>query len=125
MNSLLLDIRYSARKLLRTPGFTLVVITTLALAMRRHHGGDFSIVNGVLLKPLPFADPDRIVFVASSNPPGARLRRCRIWISATSGTQSRGIAAMAAIDVRNFHNLTAPGSKTARLRVHASAQELF
>jgi hypothetical protein len=62
IDSLLRDLRHATRTLCRTPGFTLTVILTLALGI----GGAtavFSIVNSVLLKPLPYPDSDRLVAV--------------------------------------------------------------
>lgn len=56
------DIRFGARTLLRNPGFTVTAVLTLALATGATTA-IFSIVNGVLLRPLPFAEPDRLVQV--------------------------------------------------------------
>ena len=69
MDTLLQDIRYAARKLLRAPGFALVAVATLALAIGATTAV-FSIVNGVLLQPLPFPDPSRVVSVSSTNDGG-------------------------------------------------------
>src|SRR5687768_12838043 len=54
------DLRFGIRTLLRTPGFTATVVVTLALATGATTA-IFSVVNGVLLRPLPFAEPDRLV----------------------------------------------------------------
>jgi putative ABC transport system permease protein len=56
------DIRFGIRMLLKHKGFTLATLTTLALGIAANTA-IFSLVNGVLLKPLPFADPDRLVSV--------------------------------------------------------------
>ena len=57
------DLRFAARTLLRSPGFVVMTVTTLALATGATTA-IFSIVNTVLLRPLPFAAPDRLVQVA-------------------------------------------------------------
>jgi putative ABC transport system permease protein len=71
MTQLAADLRYACRTLLRSPGFTLVALATLALSLGANTA-IFSFVNAVLLKPLPYDQPERIVRVLEAPPGGWR-----------------------------------------------------
>jgi predicted permease len=64
---MLTDCRYALRSLLKAPGFTLIAVATLALCIGAN-SAIFSVVHAILLKPYPWPDSDRLVYVYNSYP---------------------------------------------------------
>jgi len=105
MDSLVKDIRYGARMLLRKPGFTIIAVLTLALGIAATTA-TFTVVDAVLLRKLPVADPDRVVVIHNQLP---KLNLPRTAVSALHyldySRQTDAFASTAAFVTRNF-NLT-------------------
>src|SRR5690348_5235693 len=111
MNALRQDLRYAVRQLRKSPGFTAVVVLMLALGI----GATttlFSVVNAVLLRPLPYPDPDRIVSVSLVAP-----------MFPMSGADNWSTVAWQR-DARSFETLAAYGSDEATFTGGAEPERL-
>jgi putative ABC transport system permease protein len=108
METLLKDFRYGVRSLLKRPGFTAIAVITLALGIGANTA-IFSLVNAVLLRGLPFTDPDRLVMIWEDASFAGFPRNTPAPANYVDWkTQNTVFADMAAQDIRSF-NLTGDG----------------
>jgi putative ABC transport system permease protein len=121
MDTLLRDLRYAARKLVGTPAFTATAILTLAVAIGATTAM-FSIVDRVLLEPLPYPHPERLVFLESTDRDGTPMPASPTDLRDYQG-RTRVFSAVAAVDAGENMALTRPALPAVRLneaRVGAS-----
>src|SRR5215470_11830784 len=102
MRTLLQDLRFAARTLRSTPGFTAVVLATIALGIGANTA-IFSVVNAALLRPLPYVRPERLVAVYQTLPSqnisasGASYLNYTDWAA-----QTRSFDGLGAIRMHDF-----------------------
>src|SRR3989442_7866063 len=123
MDILLRDVRHAARNLVRTPGFSLVTILTLALGIGANTA-IFSVVNAVILRPLGYPQPDRLIYISSQFP---ALGFDQFWISAPEYLEFQertGAFSVVGAFTTGQANLTAP-DRPRRVNSAAGTADLF
>ncbi len=108
------DVRYSVRALRKQPGFTAVVLLTLGMGIGANTAM-FSVINAVLLRPLPFPDPERLVQVWESN---ARLDLPHFSVAIANFSDWR-------VRSQSWDALAAVAYRKVNLTGHGEPQQLF
>jgi predicted permease len=109
VETMIKDVQYGFRMLMRTPGFTAVAIITLALCIGANTA-IFSVVSGILLDPLPYSEPDRLVrFMQSYSQKGLSYWNLSQMNFATYREQSQSFETLAALSLAGGMNLTGVG----------------
>jgi predicted permease len=118
------DLRHAVRTLRRSPGFTVVAVGMLGLALGVN-AGIFSIVDAVLLRPLPFPEPDRLVYIGGTAP-GSDLQgefQLSPEFLVQYQEQSKLLQGVAPYD--DFTNTLRVGDRAERVRMAVSTPSLF
>src|SRR5262244_2239391 len=108
MSSFFQDLKHSGRMFSQAPAFTITAVLALALGVGANTA-IFSIVNRVLLRPMPYPEPDRIVFFMNTSPQGsgtgASPAKFNFW---SAQTQSVDYAAAWRFGVANYNSGGSP-----------------
>jgi putative ABC transport system permease protein len=133
---LLQDVRYSLRLLLRTPGVTLVALVTIALGIGANTA-IFSIINGVILRPLPLRDPDRLMLIQHAQlndraqlvtiPPGNffDIQRASRLIQPMAGFSGSTVTLTGRGDPERLQGIVSSGSILEVAGVHPAIGRIF
>ncbi len=113
-------LRYAVRQLLKSPGFTLVAILGLALGIGANVAL-FSVVNSVLLRPLPYHDPDRLVRLSSTNEENNLTRVGFSYPRYLEVQQRQAVFSDLALSAGNAFTLTGRGDPEQLIGLQASA----
>ena len=122
MDSLLQDLRFGVRVLLKRPGFTLIAVLTLALGIGATTA-IFSVVHAVLLRPLPFAEAERLVYLTERN---TQLDNVSLsWPNFTDWRAQQSVFENLAVYNRDSYNLTRADAEPERLPAAQTSAALF
>ena len=117
------NIRFAGRQLLKSPAFTLVAVVGLALGIGANVAV-FSVVNSVLLQPLPYGEPDRLVRLASTDRQHNLIRVLFSYSRFLEVQQRQQVFTELALSAGNAFTLTGRGDPEQVMGLHASAAML-
>ena len=119
-----LDFTYAGRSLRRSPGFAAVTVLTLALAIGVT-AGIFSVVNTVLIQPLPFGHPDRLVYIAGTAPGSDFPAEFGVSQEFLLHYRERATLLEDVAVVQSFTSTLRVGDRVERVRMAAGTPSLF
>ena len=114
MEGVVRDLRYAGRMFFKNPGFTAVAIIALALGIGANTA-IFSLVNGVLLRPLPFPDAERIIYFEGKNPAAGITESNISFLDFTDWSQQTDLFASTAAYWTGTANFGADGAEPERV----------
>src|SRR5947208_3516833 len=114
LEALFRDVRFGLRMLLKTPGFTVVAVATLGLSIGANTA-IFSLANGVLLRPLPFPDAERIIYIEGKNPAAGISESNVSYLDFTDWSQQTDLFASTAAYWTGEAHLGADGGEPERV----------
>src|SRR5437660_5705488 len=114
MEGVVRDLRYAGRMFFKNPGFTAVAIIALGLGVGANTA-IFSLVNGVLLRPLPFPDAERIVYIEGKNPQAGITESNISFLDFTDWSQQTDLFASTAAYWTGTANFGADGAEPERV----------
>src|SRR5262249_29382010 len=123
METLFQNVHYAVRSLRKRPGFSLIIVFTLALGIGANTAM-FSVVNAVLLSPLPYADPDKLVVVWAKNEKQNLVQRPISYPNITDLKQANSVFEHVSVVREESMNLTDRNEPERVIGVRASANIL-